>query len=125
METAAVSSIRVKRAYRAVRMSDGQRVLVDAIWPRGMSRERIRLKCWMKSVAPSAELRRWFNHDPGRWADFRDSYFQELTAKPDEIAVLETMIAHGPVTLVYGARDEAHNNAVALRDYLEQRMGSA
>lgn len=125
METVTVTGIRVKRAYRAVRMSDGQRILVDAIWPRGVSRERIRIKCWMKSIAPSAELRSWFDHDPARWNAFRKSYFRELDAKPDEIAVLESMIAHGPVTLVYGARDEMHNNAVALKEYLEKRMGNA
>lgn len=121
MEPSGVTAIRVKRAYRAVRMSDGQRILVDAIWPRGVSRERIRIKCWMKPVAPSAELRRWFGHDPAKWQEFRKAYFRELDAKPDEIAVLQTMMMHGPVTLVYGAKDETHNNAVALRDYLQNQ----
>jgi uncharacterized protein YeaO (DUF488 family) len=111
---------RVKRAYRAARESDGARILVDRLWPRGMSKDRLRLTDWIKDIAPSEDLRHWFGHDPARWEAFCESYQKELKAKPDAVASLRAHAAAGPVTLVYAAKDEAHNNAVALKRYLEE-----
>lgn len=115
-----MSELRVKRAYRAARRSDGQRVLVDRVWPRGMAKNRLRLNGWGKELAPSDELRKWFGHDPARWDDFRQRYGRELEDKADEVEALRKRLQDGPVTLVYGAKDEEHNNAVALKDYIER-----
>lgn len=112
---------RIKRVYAAASPADGTRVLVDALWPRGLSREAARLDAWCKSVAPSAELRRWFGHDPARWEEFLVRYHAELDANPEAIAELRTHLGRGPATLLYAARDEGHNNAVALREYLAQK----
>jgi uncharacterized protein YeaO (DUF488 family) len=112
--------IRVKRAYRAARRSDGARVLVDRLWPRGLSKERFRFDHWAKEVAPSTELRHWFAHDPARWAEFRTRYADELDARPEEVKALLALAREGPVTLLYAAKDEELNNAVALKEYLER-----
>ncbi|HEX3246064.1 MAG TPA: DUF488 domain-containing protein [Chloroflexota bacterium] len=114
-------SLRVKRAYDPVEPSDGRRVLVDRLWPRGLKKEALELDRWLKDVAPSDELRRWFGHDPTRWQEFQRRYFAELDQKPQAVQPLLDMSADGPVTLLYGARDRAHNQAVALKRYLEQR----
>ena len=108
----------IRRAYEEPTGQDGRRVLVDRIWPRGVSKERARIDDWLKSVAPSDELRQWFGHDPQRWDEFRERYFDELDAVPDVVKQIGQWVEEGRVTLVYGARDEQHNNAVALRDYL-------
>lgn len=117
-----MTDIRIKRAYRAARVSDGQRILVDRLWPRGMARHRLRIAAWEKDIAPSDELRRWFNHDPGKWEEFRNAYRAELEQNPDAVVRLCELARAGPVTLVYGAKDEAHNNAVVLKEYLERRL---
>ncbi|WP_343045204.1 DUF488 domain-containing protein [Oricola thermophila] len=114
--------IRTKRAYRAARVSDGRRILVDRIWPRGMTQDRLRIAEWAKEIAPSDELRRWFGHDPAKWDRFRASYFRELDGMPDEISRILGLLDEGPITLVYGAKNEMHNNAVALAEYLEEKM---
>lgn len=111
--------VRIKRAYRAARRSDGSRVLVDGLWPRGLTRERLRLDLWCKEVAPSAELRRWFGHDPARWEAFRKRYTDELAGHAAEIDRLRQMAASGALTLVYAAKDEKHNNAVVLKEIIE------
>lgn len=108
----------VKRAYEPPAPDDGQRVLVDRIWPRGVTREALRIDAWLKDLAPSSALRRWFGHDPAKWDEFRRRYGAELDAAGEPVAELRRLWRAGPVTLVYGARDEAHNNAVALRDWL-------
>ncbi len=113
--------IRVKRAYRAARRSDGLRVLVDRLWPRGLSRERLRLDLWAKDLAPSPELRRWYGHDPERWAEFNQRYGRELDNQPEAVAALLARAGAGPLTLLYAARNETLNNAVALKTYLERR----
>ncbi|MFC2967939.1 DUF488 domain-containing protein [Acidimangrovimonas pyrenivorans] len=113
--------IRVKRAYRAARVSDGHRVLVDRVWPRGIARDRLRVAEWLQEIAPSAELRRWFGHDPDRWGAFRAAYWEELDDNPASVSRLRARAREGPVTLIYGAKDEMHNNAVALKDYLDRR----
>lgn len=117
-----MADIRIKRAYRAARVSDGRRILVDRVWPRGVARDRLRVAEWMQEIAPSAELRRWFGHEPARWAAFKAAYWEELDARPALVAHLCDCAAEGSVTLVYGARDERHNNAVALKDYLDRRL---
>lgn len=110
-------ALKVKRAYEPPARSDGKRVLVDRIWPRGVSKAEAHIDLWLKDVAPSTALRKWFGHDPARWDAFRDRYREELDANP-AVAALRQIIAEGPVTLIYGARDEAHNQAVALAEYL-------
>ncbi len=109
--------IHCKRAYEAATATDGQRFLVDRLWPRGVSRARLQAQ-WLKDVAPSNELRQWFDHRAERWDAFRQRYWRELAAQPRLLAPLRDALDAGPVTLVYGARDTLHNQAVALRDYL-------
>lgn len=109
--------IHCRRAYAPATDDDGQRFLVDRLWPRGVSRERLQAQ-WLKDVAPSNELRQWFDHRADRWEEFRQRYWRELAAQPQRLAPLRDALAAGPVTLVYGARDTEHNQAVALRDYL-------
>ncbi|MEQ8816684.1 MAG: DUF488 family protein [Thalassobaculum sp.] len=113
--------IRTRRVYERCRPEDGSRVLVDRIWPRGISKGNLRLQHWAKEVAPSDELRRWFGHDPERWVEFRRRYAGELDARPEPVAALREWLAYGPLTLLYAARDDRHNNAVALKEYLEAR----
>jgi uncharacterized protein YeaO (DUF488 family) len=111
-------NVQLKRAYLPPAPDDGFRVLVDRLWPRGLTKADAALDLWLKDAAPSTELRRWFGHDPGRWAEFRQRYEAELAAMP---GVLRQLIeaAHGTtITLVYGARDETHNHALVLRDAL-------
>jgi uncharacterized protein YeaO (DUF488 family) len=110
-------ALRVKRAYRPAEPSDGQRILVDRLWPRGVARDALRAE-WMKELAPSAALRRWFGHDPAKWDEFRARYAGELDSRPDAVARLRARLADGPATLLFAAKDETYNNAVALRDYL-------
>ncbi|MBK0398278.1 DUF488 family protein [Limibaculum sp. M0105] len=114
-----MSGLRVKRAYRAARQSDGQRVLVDRLWPRGLAKDRLRIHHWARDLAPSEGLRTWFGHDPSKWNEFRWRYARELDGCPQAIADLRQRLREGPVTLVYAAKDEAHNNAIALKEYLE------
>ncbi len=118
---AARPEIRVKRVYEAPDPADGRRILVDRIWPRGLSKQKAAIDHWAKEAAPSTALRRWFDHDPARWDEFRRRYFAELDASPEAVAALREMIGDGPATLVYAARREPENNAVALREYLERR----
>ncbi|WP_095198750.1 DUF488 domain-containing protein [Mesorhizobium carmichaelinearum] len=110
--------IAVKRIYETPAAEDGQRVLVDRIWPRGVSKEHAALALWLKEIAPSDELRKWFGHEPARWAEFRERYGTELDGNGEAVAQLRGLLGHGKVTLLYGAHDEVHNNAVALAGYL-------
>ena len=110
--------IQVKRIYEPRERSDGARILVDRLWPRGVRKEDAAVDLWLKDVAPSDELRRWFGHDPQRWSEFRQKYFEELDERPQPLAMLREYIRKGPVTLLFGARDEEHNNAVALKEFL-------
>ncbi|HZR91731.1 MAG TPA: DUF488 domain-containing protein [Gaiellaceae bacterium] len=113
--------VRVKRAYEPAEPGDGYRVLVDRLWPRGVTREQARLDAWARELAPSPELRRWFGHDPGRFDEFRRRYAEELRAHEQELRELRRRARTGPVTLVYGARDTEHNGAVVLADLLLRR----
>jgi uncharacterized protein YeaO (DUF488 family) len=110
--------VRLKRAYVPAEASDGYRVLVDRLWPRGVSRERARLDEWARELAPSAELRRWFAHDPARFEEFRRRYVEELKAQAPKLDELRRRARAGTVTLVYGARDTEHNDAVVLAELL-------
>jgi uncharacterized protein YeaO (DUF488 family) len=113
--------VRIKRAYEAPSRSDGYRVLVDRLWPRGVKKEALRLDLWAKDLAPSPALRRWFGHDPDRFREFARRYHAELRAGSPRALLVELTrrAAHDVVTLVYGARDEQHNGAVVLRDAIE------
>ncbi|SIQ38643.1 Uncharacterized conserved protein YeaO, DUF488 family [Paracoccus thiocyanatus] len=115
-----MTDLAIRRAYDPPGPHEGRRVLVDRIWPRGISRETLGADLWLKEIAPSDELRHWFDHDPERWAEFRRRYRAELDANPGPLRELRALMRKGPVTLLYGAKDTRHNNAVALRDYLDQ-----
>lgn len=117
--------IRIKRAYDAVEASDGERFLVDRLWPRGVKKEALHLTGWTRDVSPSTELRQWFGHDPARWEEFQRRYQAELEQKPESWQPLLEAAARGDITLVYGAKDVEHNDAVALKAYLEARLGDA
>ena len=113
--------IRLKRAYEPAVASDGRRVLVERLWPRGVTKERLRLDAWAKDVAPSPALRRWFGHDPRRWTEFRRRYFAELGANRSAWQPLLAAARRGRVTFIYAARDLEHNGALALKAFLEAR----
>jgi uncharacterized protein YeaO (DUF488 family) len=114
--------IRVKRVYEPAARGDGARFLVDRLWPRAVKKEGLRLTAWLKEVAPSDGLRKWFGHDPKRWPEFQRRYGIELDRNPDGWQPLLEAARQGNVTLLFAARDEAHNNAVALKDYLEAKL---
>ena len=115
------SVIRVKRAYEPKARGDGWRVLVERLWPRGLTKESLAADVWNKDVAPSTELRRWFGHRPERWDEFKRRYEKELTANPDAWGPLRDAAKRRSVTLLYGARDTEHNSAIVLRDFLAER----
>lgn len=118
MSRPAEDSVRLKRAYEAPAEADGMRILVDRLWPRGVKKEAARIDLWTKELAPSTALRKWFGHDPARWDEFRSRYTSELADKGEELERLRGMARQAPLTLVYGARDEEHNDAVVLRELL-------
>lgn len=118
MATIPATHIAIKRAYEPALPDDGLRILVDRLWPRGVSKERADLSDWMKDIAPSTALRKWFGHDPAKWDEFRQRYKAELAQHPDELAKLRDLAQKQKVTLIFGARDPAHNEAVVLKDVL-------
>ena len=112
----------VKRVYSPAQASDGFRILVDRLWPRGVSREKAHIDLWLKEIGPSNELRKWFGHEPARWLEFQRRYRKELRAKPDLVRQIKQLQKeHRKVTLIYSARDEERNQAVALRAFLQGR----
>ncbi len=115
-----VQMIQIKRVYEAPAPEDGTRFLVERLWPRGIKKEALHPDGWLKETAPSAELRRWFAHDPAKWEEFRRRYFAELESHPEVLQPLRDAARDGNVTLLYSARDTEHNNAGALKAYLEQ-----
>jgi len=117
--------LRLKRAYEPAVRIDGYRILVDRLWPRGLSKEKAAIDKWLKDIAPSAELRRWFGHEPDRWREFRRRYERELRAREDLVREIAALALRRRVTLVYGARDEAHNDAVVLAAVVRARMKRA
>ena len=112
--------VRLKRAYDPAEPDDGYRVLVDRLWPRGVSKDRARLDEWARELAPSTELRTWFGHDPARFAEFRRRYLEELAAHGEKVDELRRRAREGTLTLVYAARDEEHNDAVVLAELLRE-----
>lgn len=114
--------IRLKRAYEPASPGDGTRILVDRLWPRGVARTDAALDLWEKELAPSTELRQWFGHDPARWPEFQVRYADELRQHADALERIRALARQGTVTLVYGAKDELHNDAVALREFLLGRL---
>lgn len=115
--------IAVKRAYEPLGSQRGKRYLVERLWPRGIRKDQLRIDAWLKNVAPSAELRQWFSHDPAKWTEFRRRYFRELDSNPAAWQPLLDAASGGQrLTLIYSARDTEHNNALALRDYLEKKL---
>jgi uncharacterized protein YeaO (DUF488 family) len=117
----AASNVRLKRAYEPPEKTDGTRILVDRLWPRGVSKAEAKLDEWIKEIAPSTELRTWFGHDPRRWDEFRKRYRSELAEHSETLKDLRRRAREGPITLVYSARDEIHNDAVVLRNVILDR----
>jgi uncharacterized protein YeaO (DUF488 family) len=111
--------IHLKRAYEEPSTNDGLRVLVERLWPRGLTKERAAVELWLKDVAPSPELRKWFGHDPARWEQFQERYRRELREKLDAVLLLKQKAKEGRVSLVYAARDEEHNGALVLKRILQ------
>ncbi|TWU22038.1 hypothetical protein Pla52o_30860 [Novipirellula galeiformis] len=114
--------IKIARAYDPPETEDGCRVLVDRLWPRGVKKEDLKLDDWLKELAPSDTLRKWFDHDVEKWDEFRERYRKELDSSSEAIASLLETAAQQPIVLLYAAKDEAHNNAVVLKEFLEQRL---
>jgi uncharacterized protein YeaO (DUF488 family) len=114
--------IALKRAYVPPSTGDGTRVLVERLWPRGVSKAQLKVAHWFKDAGPTSQLRKWFNHDPDKWALFRRRYFRELNSRPEAWRPILAAARRGRITLVYSSRDAVHNNAVALQEYLRRRM---
>ncbi len=114
-KTVPAGNVKLKRAYEPPAAADGMRILIDRLWPRGVSKERAAIDQWMKDIAPSTALRKWFGHDPDRWDEFRQRYVKEVHQNDDLLEELRSLAGRGPITLVYAAHDQAHNDAVELR----------
>ena len=115
-------SITIKRVYEEPSKEDGKRILIDRLWPRGLTKEKAKIDLWLKNIAPSTELRKWFGHDPKKWVEFRRRYFRELSSNVEALAPILKASRSGPVTLIYSSHDLEHNNAVALKDYVETQI---
>jgi len=116
-----IKIIKIERIYKT-HSDDGFRILVDRLWPRGLSKEKANLDLWLKDIAPSEELRKWFGHDPGRWDEFKDRFFLELNGKKELVDLIAKKANDGDVIPLFAAKDEVHNNATALKEYLESKM---
>ena len=114
-------NVHIKRAYEPPAKKDGTRILVDRLWPRGLSKEKAGIDIWLKEIGPSTELRKWFGHDPEKWTEFRTKYRAQLKDKKEMIEEIKKASRRGPVTLIYAAREEEHNHAVVLQEYLKRR----
>jgi len=112
-------TIRIKRVYEEPEQSDGRRILVDRLWARGLSKEKAKVDLWVKEIAPSTELRRWYGHDPNKWAGFKSRYAAELETNPDLVEEITGEVQVGVVTFLYSSKEEQLNNAVALKEYIE------
>jgi uncharacterized protein YeaO (DUF488 family) len=115
------AAVRLKRAYDGPTKSDGSRVLVDRVWPRGVRKDALKVDQWLKGMTPSTELRQWFGHDPAKWDEFKKRYFRELDSRAQDVRLLREKMQDGPLTLVFAAKNEQFNDAVALKEYLESR----
>jgi len=114
--------IRLKRVYLSPEDSDGLRILIDRLWPRGLTKEKARVDLWLKNIAPSTELRKWFGHDPAKWDEFKKRYHKELAGNSEILSKLTEQLKKGRVTLVYGAKDEDQNDAIVLKEHLEKKI---
>ena len=112
--------IKLKRAYDPAHGDDGARILVERLWPRGVKKKALHLDAWLKDAAPTTELRQWFSHDPVKWSTFRKRYFAELDTRPHALEPIFKALRHGSVTLIFSSHDPEHNNAVALKTYIEE-----
>jgi uncharacterized protein YeaO (DUF488 family) len=112
--------IETKRVYELPDAEDGIRILVDRLWPRGLTKEKASVDLWLKNIAPSTPLRKWFGHDPDKWKEFKKRYFDELKKNKEQVLLLKEQIKKGKVTLLYGAKDEEHNEALVLKDWIKQ-----
>lgn len=110
--------MKIKRIYEAALKEDGKRILVDRLWPRGLTKEKAKIDLWLKDIAPSTELRKWFGHEPEKWNEFKERYIEELKHNEKQTSILKELLKTESVTLVYAARDKEHNEAVILKDYL-------
>jgi uncharacterized protein YeaO (DUF488 family) len=117
-----VSRVSIKRIYEEPNEANGARILVDRLWPRGLTKEKARVDLWLKEIAPSTALRKWFDHDPKKWAEFQRLYLDELKTHGEQLAQLKQKAAGGPVTLLFGARDVEHNEAVILQKVLKGQI---
>ena len=113
--------VNIKRVYEEPKKSDGKRILVDRLWPRGLRKAEVKVDLWLKEIAPSTALRKWFSHEPSKWEEFKKRYSVELEKKSEQISLLEREVSEGKVTLIYGAKDQEHNGAVVLREFLEYK----
>lgn len=118
MSRIAASRVRLKRPYEPPAASDGTRVLIDRLWPRGVRKDATALDLWLKDIGPSTELRKWFGHEPSRWAEFRRRYADEIAQKPQLLAQLRDIARQGVLTMVYSAHDEQHNDALVLQELI-------
>lgn len=112
--------MKIKRVYEKPEPEDGTRILVDRLWPRGLTKEKAQVDIWLKNIAPTTELRKWFGHDPEKWKEFQKRYLIELKNNDEQVSILKDEIKKGPVTLIYGAKDEEHNEALFLKNYLSK-----
>lgn len=110
----------LKRVYEKPEMEDGVRILVDRLWPRGLTKEKACIDLWLKDIAPSTELRKWFGHDPSKWEEFKELYHRELEANVEQVSLLKDQLKKGTVTLLYAAKDVEHNEAVVLQEWLSR-----
>jgi len=111
-------NLKIKRVYEQPEAEDGTRILIDRLWPRGLTKEKAAVALWLKEIAPSTQLRKWFDHDPSKWEEFKKRYMDELKENDEPVQLLRQEIKKGIVTLVYGAKDEDHNDAVVLKEFL-------
>ena len=117
--------LKIKRVYEAPSRDDGKRILIDRLWPRGLRKEDAHIDEWIKEIAPSTNLRKWFNHDPGKWGEFKKKFFTELLGKQEAVEEILRTARKGTVTLLFGSKEERYNNAAALKEYLDSRMRAA
>ena len=113
--------LKIKRVYEKPANEDGKRILVDRLWPRGLTKDKAAVDIWLKEIAPSTELRKWFNHEPAKWKAFQKKYHQELKENEEQVALLKEQRSKGSVTLLYGAKDEEHNEALVLKEWLDHQ----
>jgi uncharacterized protein YeaO (DUF488 family) len=112
--------VEIKRVYERPAKEDGQRILVDRLWPRGLTKQKAGVDIWLKEIAPTSDLRKWFGHDAAKWKEFKKRYGQELNKNREQVAILKNLLKKGTATLVYGAKDEEHNAAVVLSEFLRR-----